>query len=119
MEIKAQGLSDWFGLTAAAADWQKQPAHLTSAAKSTVTHLGDLPEAVKEAAAAGPMNEETFAAAAASTSKLEGRRMRTLAWQRVPLPPENPSGWTSERNSDDERLRNVGTRTLCQSLPPP
>ena len=103
METKAKGVSDWFGLTAPAADWQTQPAHLQSKANKTVATMGDFPDAFKEAAAAGPMNAATFDAAAASTSKIDGRRMRMLAneqhFRRTTCPTTNTYAMSGLRQS--------------------
>ena len=72
MEQSAEKLSKWFGITTAAADWRQQPPY-------AYDRMGEFPANVVEAAAGGPMTADTLAAADPSTSKTEGRRMRTLA----------------------------------------
>ena len=78
MESHAGKLSKWFGITAATAHWRQQPIYESSKAKESTATMGELPAHVAEAAAGGHMNAETFAATDPSTSKTEGRRMRTL-----------------------------------------
>ena len=103
MEAKAQKVSEWFGTNTAADD---------SAAKQTVEHLGDLPAAAKDAAAEGPMNRAAFDAADANTSKLEGRRMRTLAsewhFRRTTCPTTNDYATSGLRQSAEAFLLLAG-----------
>lgn len=74
-----------------------------SAAKQSVADLGDLPETIKDAVAGGPMNKDMFDDAEATTSKLEGRRMRDLAnewhFRRTTCPTTNDYATSGLRQS--------------------
>ena len=79
METKATQLSKWYGIADPSEDWQNQPTFKNSKAEASIDTMGAFPEAVQKAAGGGAMTAEVFDAADSSTSKAEGRRMRSLA----------------------------------------